>query len=74
MILSCIIAASGKRAGPPLPDPPSAPVCGIAGEPDADGTAGSTRNFQVSNILAQRYTIGIAGRIVALLAYFLIRR
>jgi hypothetical protein len=31
--------------------------------------AGPT-NFQASNILAQRYTTGVAGRIVALLAYF----
>jgi hypothetical protein len=40
------------------------------GEPNADGTAGGTHNFQASNILAQRYTTGVAGRIVALLAYF----
>jgi hypothetical protein len=70
MILSGIIAASGKRAGPPSPDPPPEPVYGIVGEPNADGTAGGTHNFQASNILAQRYTTGIAGRIVALLAYF----
>jgi hypothetical protein len=28
------------------------------GEPNEDGTAGGTHNFQASNILAQRYTIG----------------
>jgi hypothetical protein len=70
MILSGIISASGKRAGPPAPDPPPAPVYGIVGEPNADGTAGGTHNFQAANILAQRYTAGVAGRIVALLAYF----
>jgi hypothetical protein len=70
MILSGIIAAAGKRAGPPSPDPPPEPVYGIVGEPNADGTAGGTHNFQASNILAQRYTTGVAGRIVALLAYF----
>jgi hypothetical protein len=70
MILSGIIAASGKRAGPPSPDPPPAPVYHILGKPNADGTAGSTHNFQASNILAQRYTTGVSGRIVALLAYF----
>jgi hypothetical protein len=70
MILSGIIAASGKRAGPPSPDPPPAPVYQIVGEPNADGTAGGTHNFQASNILAQRYTAGVAGRVVALLAYF----
>jgi hypothetical protein len=70
VILSGIIAASGKRAEPPLPDPPPGPVYHIVGEPNADGTAGSTHNFQASNILAQRYTTGVAGRIVALLAYY----
>jgi hypothetical protein len=58
MILSGIIAASGKRAGPPSPDPPPEPVYQFVGEPNADGTAGGTHNFQASNILAQRYTIG----------------
>jgi hypothetical protein len=45
MILSGIISASDKRTGPPSPDPPPAPVYGIAGEPNADGRAGSTHNF-----------------------------
>jgi hypothetical protein len=70
MILSGIIAAAGKKAGPPSPDPQPAPVYGIVGEPNADATAGGTHNFQTSNILAQRYTTGVGGRIVALLSYF----
>jgi hypothetical protein len=70
MILSGTIATSGNRAGRPSPDPPPEPVYQIVGEPNADGSAGSTHNFQASNILAQRYTTGVAGRIVSLFAYF----
>jgi hypothetical protein len=70
MILSGIIAASGTRAGPPSLDLPPAPVYHIVGEPNADGTAGGTHNFQAANILAQRYTTGFSGRIVSLFAYF----
>jgi hypothetical protein len=42
MILSGIIAASGKKAAPPSPDPPPAPVYQIVSEPNADGSAGGS--------------------------------
>ena len=65
LLFTSLLDAGG---GFPAPVPP--PEFEIVGEPNAAGSAGSTHNFQAGNILAQRYTTGVAGRIVSLFAYF----
>jgi hypothetical protein len=69
MILSGIIAAAGKRSRPPAPHRRPRRFT-TPGRAQRRRHAGSTHNFQASNILAQRYTTGVAGRIVSLFACF----
>ena len=49
---------------------PDEPRFTVYGEEGASGDGGSTRNFQVTTILGQRYLPGIAGQIVGLRAWF----